>query len=436
MRLIVILGLMALVAAACSSSTTTTTAGGTGTTASAEKVTLTLWHNYGTEQNAVATEKLAKAYEAKHPNVTIDVVSQPGDNYFPLLQAAAVSQSGPDIAVLWTGLFTLKYKDWLVNLKDYIPADSLGRISEDALKWVSDDFDMSKAAYVMPLENQFYIGFYNKEAFQKAGIDKVPTTWDELFTACDALKSAGYVPLVYGNGGQPLTAQFYPWYDMSYMLIGIYSVDEWLGLYTGDIPWTSPEIVSQLKKWASLHDRGCTNDDVLTKTDNLGDFQTGKAAMIIDGTWDTKKFTDAMGDNVAAFVPPFSDTPIKGVVEYAGDGYAITTYSPHQKEAADFLAFLTTDEAADIINGAGLIPAIKGTSTSNPVNQQMLDFARVQGMTKYPMVDNVIQAEVVDTGNKVLQPVLAGNTSPEDALAQLEQAWKALPPDRRSSTFK
>ncbi len=35
---------------------------------------------------------------------------------------------------------------------------------------------------------------------------------------------------------------------------------------------------------------------------------------------------------------------------------------------------MTTHQAAQIINAAGLIPAINGTSTSNPVNQQMLDF--------------------------------------------------------------
>ena len=30
--------------------------------------------------------------------------------------------------------------------------------------------------------------------------------------------------------------------------------------------------------------------------------------MIVDGTWDTQKFTDSMGTNVAAFVPPFSNS--------------------------------------------------------------------------------------------------------------------------------
>jgi ABC-type glycerol-3-phosphate transport system substrate-binding protein len=421
----------AAVLAACSSSGASSNASGSGSANSAP-VTLTLWHNYGTEQNAVATQKLADAYTAAHPNVTFKIVSQPGDNYFSLLQAAAVSKTGPDLAVMWTGLFTLKYKSFLVNLKDKIPADTLGRVQ--GLQWMSDGFDANNGPYVMPLEQQFYIGFYSKKAFAKAGITTPPTTWGELSTACDKLKSAGYTPMVYGNGGQSLGAEFYPWYDASYMMIGAYPVDQWKGLYDGTIPWNSATNVSQFSKWAALQSSGCTNSDVLTKTNNLDDFTSGKAAMIVDGTWDTQKFTDAMKDDVAAFVPPFSDQPIKGVVEYPGDGFGITTYSQHQQAAADFLAFIASDAGAKIINDAGLIPDLTGTTTTNPVNQQMLDFSAKQGYTEYPMLDNVVQGDVVDSGNKVLPPILAGKTSPSDGLGQMNTVWKQLPADQRSSS--
>jgi ABC-type glycerol-3-phosphate transport system substrate-binding protein len=47
-------------------------------------VKLTLWHNYGTEANAVAAVNLAKAFEKSHPNISIKVVSQPAANYFAL----------------------------------------------------------------------------------------------------------------------------------------------------------------------------------------------------------------------------------------------------------------------------------------------------------------------------------------------------------------
>ena len=80
----------------------------------------------------------------------------------------------------------------------------------------------------------------------------------------------------------------------------------------GQIPWTSPEVAAQLSTWAKLKSSGCTNTDVLTKTNNLGDFETGKAAMMIDGTWDTQKFTKALGSKVAAFVAAVLEQPHQG----------------------------------------------------------------------------------------------------------------------------
>ena len=213
----------ALLAAGCSSSGS----GGTGGSSNAP-VTLTIWHNYGTEQNATALVNLAKAFHRLHPNITVNVVSQPASNYFALLQAKAISHNGPDLAVMWTGLFTLQYKGFLQNLKGLVPASALGRVDPDALKWTSNSFDPANGPYVIPLENQFYIGFYNKADFAKAGVTSVPTDWSQLYAACTKLKKAGYTPLVYGNGGQPLGATFYPWYDMSYMMIGAYSVSQWL----------------------------------------------------------------------------------------------------------------------------------------------------------------------------------------------------------------
>ncbi len=418
------------VLAACSS-------GGTNSKGSAVTetgpITLTLWHNYGTEQNAVATKKLTDAYAAAHPNVTFKVVSQPGDNYFSLLQASAVSKTGPDLAVMWTGLFTLKYKNFLVNLKDKIPAATLNRVQ--GLHWMSDGFDAKNGPYVMPLEQQFYMGFYSKKAFAKAGITSMPTTWNDLYAACGKLKAAGYTPMVYGNGGQSLGAEFYPWYDASYMMIGAHSLDQWKGIYNGQIPWNDPSNVAQFSKWAALQSKGCTNSDVLTKTNNLDDFTGGKAAMIVDGTWDTQKFTTAMKNDVAAFVPPFSDQPIKGVVQYPGDGFSITSYSKHQAAAADFLAFIASDAGSKMVNDAGLIPDLSGTPTANPVNQQMLDFTAKQGFTPYPMLDNVVQGDVVDSGSKLLPPMLAGKASASGALGQMNTAWKQLSADQRGNNY-
>ena len=136
--------------------------------------------------------------------------------------------------------------------------------------------------------------------FSAVAFCSVPTDWNQLFAACKKLKAAGYLPLTYGNGGQPLGAEFYPWYDMSYLMAGILTPAQWKGLYTGQIPWTSPKVVAQVSKWASLPKKGCTNKDVLTKTNILGAFTKGQAAMISDGNWDTATFLKALGKNVIA----------------------------------------------------------------------------------------------------------------------------------------
>jgi raffinose/stachyose/melibiose transport system substrate-binding protein len=421
-----------VVLAGCGGSSSSSSSSGSG--GSSAPVTLTLWHNYGTEQNAVATKNLVTAYEAQHPNVTIKIVSQPADNYFALLKAAAISHTGPDIAVQWTGLFTLQDTSYLSSLKGLVPDSALSQMK--GMQWMSAGLSSSGAPYVMPLEDQFYIGFYNKKALQKAGVTSVPKTWDELSSACTKLKAAGYTPIVYGNGGQSLGTEFYPWYDSSYLMIGELTVPQWKGLYDGSIPWNSPQVEGQFTKWANLEKQGCTNSNVLTTTDNIQQFTSGKAAMIVDGTWDTQKFTQAMGSNVAAFVPGFSDTPIHGVVEYPGDGFSVMNYSPHQQQAADFLAFIASSAGVKAVNDAGLIPDVVGSTTTNPVNQQMLDFAAKQGYTPYPMLDNVTQGNVVNTGNKFLPSVLAGKISPADALGQMNSTWQQLPSDQRSSEYK
>jgi ABC-type glycerol-3-phosphate transport system substrate-binding protein len=394
------------------------------------KTTLTLWQNYGTEQNAVATKNLIAAFEKLHPNIVINDVAQPGTNYFQLLQSSAISGNGPDLAVMWTGIYDLQYSSLLVNLKGNVPSADLSKM--EGLQWEAPNFDTSLGTYVMPLETQFYIGFYNKKLFQEAGITSVPTDWTQLFADCKLLKAKGIQPIVYGNGGQAISTEFYPWYDMSYLMIGAHPLTNWKSLYDGSIPWTSSANVSQLQKWAELQKDGYTNSDVLTNTANIQQFEKGKAAMLVDGTWDTAQYTSAMGTNVAAFVPPYSNTPIKGVVEYPGDGFSVMKWSKHQKQDFEFLDFLTTTQAGNIINKAGLIPDISGLSTTNPVNQEMLNFVTQDHMTPYPMMDNYVQVNVGDAADKVLPAVLANQQSAKSALQNMAQAWQQLPADQRS----
>jgi raffinose/stachyose/melibiose transport system substrate-binding protein len=434
-----------VVIAACSS-TPSGTAPPTGTpavpastqpsaVASSAPVTLTLWHNYGTEANAVATQNLVNAFEATHPNITIDVVSQPADNYFDLLQAAAISQTGPDLATMWTGLFDLKYQSYLEPLNSYIPVDELKKLK--GIEYSSLNFNADDGVLVVPLEVQFYNGFFNKDLWTQAGLDpnNLPTNWDEFMAACAKLKAAGITPLVYGTGGQALGGGFYVWYDVSYLMME-WSPAEWQQLYTGQLAWNDPKVVAQFTKWASLFTQGYTNQDVLTNQDSVAQFEAGQAAMTLEGTWEIAEFQQKMGDSVGVFLPPFTNQALNGVVEYSGDGFSMTSYSKHKTEAAEFLAFLASDAAQPIVAQSGLIPAKEGFSTSDRMATDLLSYAADKGFVRYPMIDNVIQPEVSDAGNNVLNAVFGGATSVTDALKNMTDTLNQLPAERRSSQYQ
>ena len=156
--------------------------------------------------------------------------------------------------------------------------------------------------------------------------------------------------------------------------------------------------------------------------------------MIIDGNWDTATLRQAMGANVAPFLPPFTSKPQRGVVQYSGDGFSVSKQSGHQKEAVQFLKFLMTPTAQHIIAAAGLIPDIQGFSATNPLANQMLAFAK-SGKIAYPMIDNVIQGDVVTTGTKQLDAALGVNISAEAALKSMKQTHDSLPANQRGPVY-
>jgi len=357
---------------------------------------ITIWHNYGTEVNATALGNVVDAFSKAHPDIKVNLVNQPADNYFALLTAASIAHKAPDIAVMWTGLFAIKYAHLLADLRPLLPKEPLAEMK--GLQWASEDFDLSKKLYVLPLEDQFYIGFYNKALLKKAGIDAPPRDWAELADACTKLRAAGITPLLYGSDSQALSSEFYPFYDFSYLMAGVYPVEAWTGFASGKIPWTQ--------------------------------FDQGKAAMIVDGNWNLQQLSDKLGPDLGVFPLPYSDAPMKGVVQMPGDGLSILKSSTNKQDAATFLTFLMSGEAQQILSKTGLIPGRQGYAASNPLYVGLLALSS-QGFTKYPMIDNVIQGELVDTGQRVLNAAFAGQMKVSDAMQKMQDTWNNLPADEK-----
>lgn len=78
----------------------------------------------------------------------------------------------------------------------------------------------------------------------------------------------------------------------------------------------------------------------------------------------------------------------------------------------------------------GLIPGREGYAASNPLYVGLLALSS-QGFTKYPMIDNVIQGELVDTGQRVLNAAFAGQMKVSDAMQKMQDTWNNLPADEK-----
>ena len=121
----------------------------------------------------------------------------------------------------------------------------------------------------------------NPEVFKKAGIDKAPTTLEELYAAGDKLKAAGFIPLA--HGGQP-------WQDSTVfedLVLSVMGPDGYKKAFIDldQKTLTGPqmaEVFTNLKKLQSYMDPDGTGQDWNLEAAKV---INGKAGMQIMGDW-------------------------------------------------------------------------------------------------------------------------------------------------------
>ena len=129
----------------------------------------------------------------------------------------------------------------------------------------------------------------NPQAFKKAGIDKAPTTLDELYAAGDKLKAAGFIPLA--HGGQP-------WQDSTVfedMVLSIMGPQGYKKVFVenDEATLTGPQmtdVFTQLKKLQGYMDPDGSGQDWNLEAAKV---INGKAGMQIMGDWANSEWTAA-----------------------------------------------------------------------------------------------------------------------------------------------
>ena len=121
---------------------------------------------------------------------------------------------------------------------------------------------------------------YNMEAFEKAGVTAVPTTWAELLEVCETLKAAGITPIyVPKDSWVPQILMT----DNFAKILGADGAQEFADkLMNNEAKWTDmPELAEVIDQYLDLYAKGYINDNFASATydDAIAAVADGSAAI-------------------------------------------------------------------------------------------------------------------------------------------------------------
>ncbi|MBE5038629.1 extracellular solute-binding protein [Subdoligranulum sp. DSM 109015] len=179
---------MAFSLTACSGGTdsgSTSQASGTAETSSGEKVTIK-FANYALLEDAYTEfwEGVKTGFEAENPDITIEWVTAP---YADIVSTVTTMAGGGDKVdmIFGEGTWTSSLVDsgLIIPVTDVLSQEYLDGFYENSLEASMVDGEI----YTLPMYMSPFILYYNTDILQKAGVESVPTTYDELLAACEKI---------------------------------------------------------------------------------------------------------------------------------------------------------------------------------------------------------------------------------------------------------
>lgn len=289
------------------------------------QVTIKVWESLEVKDYI---EAAGEAYHKEHPEVTVVFENVELDDTVPELILDGPAKAGADlfaapcdkVGELVTGGYIMPAKDAEFVKQTALPSCIKAATYEDVI-------------YGYPVSDETYALYYNKELISE---EEVPSGWEEMISYAKEHTGDGK----YGFIMDPTTG----YYTIIFATAGgnrLFGED---GTDASNTYLNTKEAVEGLSLLGELSDAlGISSSDLSTQiSDDL--FATGKAAMAISGPWNASVFAEAGIDYGVTTLPslPGESTP---AVSFSGARLmCVSAYSEHQDEAADFAAFLMTEE--------------------------------------------------------------------------------------------
>lgn len=299
-----------------------------------QEVVLTYW---GLWENDGVIQPIISEFEAQNPKIKIQYSKQSHKQYRERLQAAIERDEGPDI---------FRYHNtWVPMLKNQlapIPETvmSISQFKNTYYPVMTNDLVGGQVLYGIPLMMEGLGLFYNEDLFAAAGITAPPTTWEELLAMVPMLakpEGTGFAVSAIALGTTGNIENFSDILATMFMQNGTN-----LTIPKGK---EAEETLSFYHKFANPTDPVYTWNE--TMDNSMYAFANGKVAMIFAPSWrvfDIIEMAKQVNPTLKFKVAPIPQLPGNTVTWASYWVEGISQKSKYQKQAAEFLKFLTSRE--------------------------------------------------------------------------------------------
>ncbi|WP_018133535.1 ABC transporter substrate-binding protein [Effusibacillus pohliae] len=306
---------------------------------------ITLWHAMGGAAGK-GLDALVQQFNETHSNIKVTAVYQGSyDDEFNKFKTVQGSDAAPSLMQVYDiGTRFMIDSDSIVPVQKFIDEDhyDISDFEPNILSY----YRLDNKLYSMPMNVSTPILYYNKTAFQKAGLDpnKPPQTWKEVEDYAKKLTKKGTDGKVEQYG---ISLAIYGWFFEQYLANqgALYANNG-----NGRKDRATEAIVNKeagvrfVDWWKKLYDDGVLGNFGRKTSDTQAAFTAGKTAMFIDSTGVARGIVDGVGSKFqigTAPLPKAEGSP--GGVIIGGGSLWIMKDQPatKQKAAWEFVKFIS-----------------------------------------------------------------------------------------------
>jgi multiple sugar transport system substrate-binding protein len=363
-------------------------------------------------------QEIIEVFEAENPDINVEIELTPWSQYWINLDSAIVAGTGPD--VFWMNSFLPRYAlaGVIQPLDDFIARDGF-----DLSLYVEKIVDFGNwdgIQYTLPKGVDTVQVVYNREIFEAHGVDTPHEgwTWDDMRDIAaqlrDAMEAAdsGEFPILMELNAQPSFINFI-YQSGGYVL----SED---GLSAGfELPGTLQAYVDMV----ALLDEGLLpSTAVLSDTTGTELFVSELGGMLFVGSWNLPVVDGAsVAPNVGTIAMPAREEGNMSVL--GGLGFAMNSNADDQEAAWRLIQFLSGDVSNRMQAEAGIdVPALLDAQQYYHLDYVDTSVIFEATTTGFPFPTSPSLAEWFSTMNEISMQIFAGEVSPEDGVAMIQDA--------------